>query len=224
MDPLIQSQEDFQRRLEADAYFADISVLLQRRGVTEADIEEKLNVLNEKGGKLGACAIVLKPRLVPVTPDAPGPEYFIEITVQVLTQPLMNDGDGGTGKQTEAIATRTRILGHNFAGFTFFEQQGEDVPKGKDSYSVTFRRRAQDNEQRCGKPLIDPDSGAAATLVTLTSATAGATIYYTTDGSLPTEEDGTLYAGPFAAPAGRVRAIAYKDGLIASDVAEAAFV
>jgi hypothetical protein len=47
-------------------------------------------------------------------------------------------------------------------------------------------------------PTFSPAAGPfyAATPVTITSATAGATIRYTTDGTTPTETHGTLYTGP----------------------------
>lgn len=48
-------------------------------------------------------------------------------------------------------------------------------------------------------------------VITLTCATAGASIYYTTDGRFPSPDSGTLYAAPFVAPAAGtfVRACAY---------------
>jgi len=56
-------------------------------------------------------------------------------------------------------------------------------------------------------------------VMTLTCATAGASIRYTTDGSYPTPGNGTLFSAPFAAPdAGTlVRAAAYKTGLNPGD-------
>ncbi|GHV88327.1 hypothetical protein AGMMS50267_06870 [Spirochaetia bacterium] len=61
--------------------------------------------------------------------------------------------------------------------------------------------------------------------ITLTSATAGATIRYTTDGTTPTASTGTEYSAPFALagfPA-TVKAIAYKVGMTDSAVLEAAY-
>jgi hypothetical protein len=86
-------------------------------------------------------------------------------------------------------------------------------------------------------PTFSPAAGPfyGATPVTITSATTGATIRYTTDGSTPTETHGTLYAGPVtmetavntnltapvAANASGVtmlKAVAYVSGLGDSDV------
>jgi hypothetical protein len=58
--------------------------------------------------------------------------------------------------------------------------------------------------------------------ITYTCATAGASIRYTTDGSYPTPDKGTLYSAPFAAPpvGTTVRAAAYKTGLNPGDCLE----
>src|SRR5690606_1428185 len=77
-------------------------------------------------------------------------------------------------------------------------------------------------------PTFNPVAGdyTASQDITLSSTTEDAAIYYTTDGSEPTNES-TLYSSPFAvyAPAGSVtvKAIAYKDGLDPSAVAEATY-
>src|SRR5436190_12146638 len=70
-------------------------------------------------------------------------------------------------------------------------------------------------------PTFAPKAGAyhAPLLVTLTSATTGATIYYTTNGSAPSRKTSPVYKGPIQlARAGKitVKAFAYKNGLKAS--------
>ena len=64
-------------------------------------------------------------------------------------------------------------------------------------------------------------AGSVASL-TLTTATPGASIRYTTDGSYPTPTNGTLYTAPFPPPAvgTTVRAAAYKTGLNPGDCLE----
>jgi hypothetical protein len=55
--------------------------------------------------------------------------------------------------------------------------------------------------------------------VAITTATAGAQIRYTTDGSVPTPTSGTLYTGPIAISETTIlRAIAYKDGYASTNV------
>src|SRR5262249_49754606 len=60
--------------------------------------------------------------------------------------------------------------------------------------------------------------------VTITTATSGATIRYTTDGSAPTSTSGTVYSGPVTISATTtLRAIAYKSGMTDSSVTTAAY-
>jgi hypothetical protein len=55
--------------------------------------------------------------------------------------------------------------------------------------------------------------------VTITSATSGASIRYTTDGSTPTETNGTMYSGPVnVGSTGTLNAIAYETGFTDSTV------
>jgi hypothetical protein len=230
-DPLSRDQDDFFARLSLDSFFAEISVLEQRKGVTESDVEVALSTLNEKAGKIGAVVIVLMPDLVPTEPDAPGPEYRVRSTVQVITQALFNESATGTQKSAEQIAQRVRQLLHRFgtgAGvFSFAGMEPIAQDAGKVSYGVTFTRLARDEDlPRCGTPLIDPDEGAAPQLVTLTCATAGASLYSTTDGSYPSSANdaATLYTAPFnVATACTLRVAAEKAGMQQSNVAEATF-
>ncbi|MBD5225692.1 MAG: hypothetical protein HDS68_06995 [Bacteroidales bacterium] len=74
-------------------------------------------------------------------------------------------------------------------------------------------------------PVFSPAAGAvfAGTAVTITTATEGAAIYFTTDGSEPTEAS-TLYTEPIEiSEATTIKAIAVKEGFEASDVVEAEF-
>jgi hypothetical protein len=62
--------------------------------------------------------------------------------------------------------------------------------------------------------------------ISLTSATVGANIYYTTDGSIPTSQNGTLYDPnnkPDITASSTIRARAYADGLTFSSVTSSVF-
>jgi hypothetical protein len=74
-------------------------------------------------------------------------------------------------------------------------------------------------------PILSPGGGTYTTAqtVTMTDATTGATVYYTTDGSTPTTSS-PMYTGPITVSAsGVVKAIAAGSGFSASPVASAAF-
>jgi nucleoid-associated protein YgaU len=74
--------------------------------------------------------------------------------------------------------------------------------------------------------LFSPAAGTftEATEVTLSTATEGAQIYYTTDGSEPSPEKGTLYAGPFSvAETGTIKAVGVKKSWDNSPVASAEY-
>jgi uncharacterized repeat protein (TIGR03803 family) len=75
-------------------------------------------------------------------------------------------------------------------------------------------------------PVFSPAAGTypGAQTVTITSATSGATIVYTTDGSLPTETNGTIYTGPVnIGTATTLRAMAYESGSIDSGITSGAY-
>lgn len=68
--------------------------------------------------------------------------------------------------------------------------------------SNTIRVRIEEEKNpvlRCGDPVI----GLATLTITMTTATVGAAIRYTDDGTDPTETTGTVYGGAFTGTAGR---------------------
>jgi uncharacterized repeat protein (TIGR03803 family) len=75
-------------------------------------------------------------------------------------------------------------------------------------------------------PTFSPAAGTytSTQTVTITSATTGASIRYTTDGSTPTEVGGTLYSGPVSISATTtLNAIAFLSGDLNSPVTSGAF-
>ena len=70
-------------------------------------------------------------------------------------------------------------------------------------------------------PTFSPPAGtySASQMVSITTTTAGASIRYTTDNSIPSETAGTFYSGPVSiSSTGTLKAIAYKSGMSDSNV------
>ena len=81
-------------------------------------------------------------------------------------------------------------------------------------------------DNQCAAPAFSPVAGsyASAQSVTISTATGGATIRYTTDGSTPTETAGTLYSSAVnIAVNTTLQAMAYKTGMADSPVTSGAY-
>src|SRR5579859_5679925 len=75
-------------------------------------------------------------------------------------------------------------------------------------------------------PTFSPGGGSytSAQSVTISTTTSGASIRYTTDGSTPSETNGTLYSGPVTiSSTTTLNAIAYESGMVDSSVSSATY-
>jgi hypothetical protein len=75
-------------------------------------------------------------------------------------------------------------------------------------------------------PAFSPVAGSYATAqtITISTATAGATIRYTTNGTTPTSTTGTVYSGPISVNITQnIKAIAYKEAYADSEVVSASY-
>lgn len=228
-DPLRQDQDDYFGLIDADEYFQDIRVLLQHKGVTESDIDVALSTLNEEGGKIGACVVVIMPELQPDASQSPSARYFVRIAIQVIVQPLLaDDVTSGVGKVAEQLAERIRQICHfrshgRANQFMFDGMEPINVEAGKTSYGINFKRKGGDNQV---VKVASPGIGSVAATLPATgwdvtvNVPAGATGYYTLDGTLPTAINGTAYVAPFNVPAAAtVKAAAVQAGFQQSEPA-----
>jgi len=81
--------------------------------------------------------------------------------------------------------------------------------------------------QQAAAPTFSPGAGTYASTqnVTISSATPGASIRYTVDGTTPTETHGTVYSGPVSiSTPTTLQAIAYESGFANSTVSSASYV
>jgi hypothetical protein len=224
-DFLDRAQADIYGRLLAAEAFSDVIVLSQAKGVVESDVETALTVFASQAGKLpGACVIVLMPDVDAIDSDSPGPLLEVAYTIRVLENPLVNREAGGTQKTAERLGLEVLRTLHHWSPrrpqCLYAEKDAmtpTEVPDGTVGYDIILHaRNGLDQVAKAAKPVI---AGTPAD-VTITTLTAGATIYYTLDGSFPYagNAESTEYTIPFAVTSGTtVRAAAYKPGLQGSD-------
>lgn len=107
------------------------------------------------------------------------------------------------------------------AGTANFTAQVSDEDSDTDSQALTLNVMAV-----TAAPSFSPNGGTYTSTqnVSITSATSGASIRYTVDGSTPTSSTGTLYSGPFSVSASTtIKAIAYNTGMVDSNVSTASY-
>ena len=157
-----------------------------------------------------------------------------ELRVQVLPN------DASAGKTLHAVSSSPIIASVNVPEVTIDENgiatlivSGE-LPggavldftvDGTDVKATSKIRVVITNTNAVATPVASVPSGETISdtdLLTLSSATEGATIYYTLDGSCPCDEQNRIkYVGPITLPVGQVtlQAIAVREGMEDSDVA-----
>jgi hypothetical protein len=116
--------------------------------------------------------------------------------------------------------TITPGTGFTVTGFTGVAADGtfQILPTVIDATNATLACFAPTFSKASGSTLV------AGTTVTLTSATEGASIYYTLDGTEPTSAS-TLYEAPIAVNESlTIKAIAVKEGFLDSEVATASYI
>ena len=222
-------QTELRMRLESCAYLSDILICQDNHGVTESMVEQALGVFRPSSGKkAGACLIVMKPAGTKSESDSPLFDLTVRLNVQVMTRPLINDATagGGSGKQAETLKAWVMTELHDYfsgalkLGLHMADKPWspvDDTAEGVVSYMVHFETHTAFGGR---SSVATPDVSLSGTTLTLTCATAGATIYYTTDGTYPGSANPTSieYTTPFTVADGAVlRAGAVKADFIPSD-------
>ncbi|MEV4057358.1 chitobiase/beta-hexosaminidase C-terminal domain-containing protein [Amycolatopsis sp. NPDC049688] len=130
-------------------------------------------------------------------------------------QNLRMTNGSGTWRTTVGGLSTGNVLDYWFT----YEKSGPQYDTPHFSYTVGG------GSTTVAAPTFSPPGGtySSAQTVTISSATAGATIRYTVDGSTPTASS-TLYSGPISVPNSRtVNAIALKSGSTTSPVSSATY-
>ncbi len=193
----------------------------------QTKLDQSLAGLTQKNGKAGVCVIIQMPTADATNPDIPGPRFEVTIEIKVFENPLINMGAGGTQLSAEevSLAVHNSLQQFNLGitGAQMFpapkaiEPDLSFLDKGRIVYNANIKTRFQlVPPSKCMAPAIGGNSAS----MTLSSATPGATIYFTTDESFPSAQNSAQeYTDPVAVtPGARVRAAAYLDGKHGSDV------
>lgn len=230
-------QQELVALLKSDEVLGTLPILDERLGDINAEVEKQLGISTAVGGKRGACVIVQSPSADDESPAAHGGVLETEWTFLVLEEPVLND-HATKGHRIRALKIARRIVRvaklYRAEGLCTGLVPGKPtiVAFGNPLASIAYRVALRCTEVGQGKnlkvmqPAIAPASGAAPQSVTITCGTAGASIYYTTDGSHPYAGNAQAvpYAGAFNVnAAGTVRARAYKAGMVGSNAAAADF-
>ncbi len=134
--------------------------------------------------------------------------------------------DDGSFTITGELAEHTKSMDDSAGGALIFMNVTDKAGNISDNvFAIVVYANDEEEQPKVETPVISLNDGtfAGTKSVTISTATDGASIYYTTDGTEPTYES-TLYEGAFTISADTtVKAIAIKDGMTNSDVATAEF-
>lgn len=211
-DPLANAQNDLFERIRHRRGIADNSIDVQQmRPRTEEDATAIKNGINTtlagtsnlSGGPLAGLAILVPlPSFKITEPNLPSLFGEIVLSVVVLENILINGGQDGTGITCEQAAVEVMKAGHlamiaDNRALTCDGMSPVDVDPQEYmadiACEVVFRARAgMAPSASCSQPLIEVDGSA----FTVTCATAGATIYATTDNTYPAPSNPNAFTVP----------------------------
>lgn len=240
---LVMLQEDIVERLKSDTELEGVAVLSERKADLEHEVAICLGIDTGSDGKAGAMIVVQQPVATDEMPNVTFGALNLEFTILVMEEPRINqDPVNGTGKSALEIARRVaRILKHYRPGMLgrifvpgspFISPAETMVQDAGGSWHapVAYAVRVSTAEAdatintKVGPVVLDPAGGVVPQTVALASNTVGADIYYTLDGAYPSAKTGLLYSAPISVTgACTLRAAAYLDGSIPSDVTGATF-
>ena len=192
-----------------------------------------------QGKRAGAAVFIGYPFGDSLSERAVGPHLELIVPAYIVEHWPTNHGTTGTGQLVEDIIARYLQINHAYVwdppyrpGLKAGSNTLQDLPKylldaGLIGNTVLLRSEVKlPVVNRPADVVISPASGTVPQTVTLTCATAGATIRYTTDGSAPFSSNSAAqtYSAPISiATACTLRAAAEKTGLAPSNVTEATY-
>lgn len=238
MIDLVQLQEDVYGLLMSAPALASVNIVQERRFLVQSQVELDAVWSTPRNGRSGNGVLIEMPAL-----NVTGKNSIFPANLLAVPLVAFQNGDAaltpetGSGLYAEHLAMLLLDLLHHqeLKGIGTLYAEEKAVEPARDyefvnAYRATlFLKTSQTNQtQRCLPVTITNNAGS----ITLACATAGAEIYYTTDGSTPVKSDAldpinggsinpasTRYTGAFAANSGdRVRAAAFAFGYNSSSI------
>lgn len=236
MNPLEQLQHDVENCLLSMHLLRHVTITAVRpRSSGEVlNIQTKINNtlagLSVRNGKRGLGIIVGMPELREVNPALRNVKGELVLVMNLIENPLVNEGADGTGLTAEALAwllattlpqTNLAPGGQILADKELIAPMPEAVIEKRIEYRVTLRMLIHSAAvEKCATPVVAYNDGTGT--FGITCATSGAAIWYTLDGSYPGpgNAEAALYTTPvpIVAAETNVRAAAHKDSMASSDV------
>jgi len=225
-------QDDAYNRLLADEVLAQVFIQNERKGDILNSIVSALGTLNERGGKIGAAIVVLSPTGSIEFTEAVESPLKVRLAFRVLEDPVFNTSADGTRLSALTIVKRIIRLFHLYnpigMGNPFLPEQPTFVPVEDPvapvAYEIRFSTTETCNENlvRVPTPSINPsDIPVPVMEVFIECSDEDAEIYYTVDGThpWPGNPNSVLYTLPISVTQPlKLRACAFRSGMIASDV------
>lgn len=237
LDAIDRLPFELQARLEADSFFADVPVIVAEEGNIELEMARKQAVVTQKGGKLGVAVIVLQVVADDLYDNVVFGPMVLRPALQVVENLELNRGPNGTGKSARRIARMIRDVIKPLAldGITTEFQPDKpciepvdlkDLGEMLRAYQVNFLvYEAEAQGEQASRPDVIAIAGGSEPQFGLMCITEGAEVWYSLDDSFPApgRAGSAVYSAAVSIPDGglTVRAAAYKEGMVASQVIRA---
>ena len=220
----VQAQYDLLGVLSCASALANVNVKSYRKMRLQQEVDFASLITQGRNGFAGAAVLVCQPEAASHIQNASGPILNWLFPVICFEQPDINFGPDGTKLSAEDLGQIVMDVLHKFPDertgqFSVdgsLRPETEFVMPGVIGYRVNFQVVGKSIQTpRCGPVTIVLGGGTA----TMTCTTAGAAIWFTTDGTFPVSDAGggqpdtNLYSAPIATYSGMaIRAAAYLPG------------
>jgi hypothetical protein len=223
----LTQQDDVERLLRSDSYFADVAIYSEAKGTAATEVDNALGGRRVRGGKKGGLVlIVTQPGETPDPMRATPLLHRRRHIVRIIEVPEVNRAAGGTGITADDAKDRVmQRLHERYLGRASLVWVGNEPwvdTQGGYGWEAAFDIQDDlDTEIRAAQPIVEFAGGNC----TLTgTGRPGEILYYTTDGSAPTPGGANVnvYAAPFAVASGAtVRASTIATGYVLGNFTEA---